>query len=37
MIPSVSILAEPPVAVVDKVALRHGTRKVAQAYLSYLY
>jgi sulfate transport system substrate-binding protein len=35
--PSVSILAEPPVAVVDGVALRHGTRDVAQAYLSYLY
>jgi sulfate/thiosulfate-binding protein len=35
--PSVSILAEPPVAVVDKVAARHGTTKVAQAYLQYLY
>ena len=35
--PSVSIVAEPPVAVVDKVALRHGTSKVAQAYLQYLY
>jgi sulfate transport system substrate-binding protein len=35
--PSVSILAEPPVAVVDKVALKHGTTKVAQAYLQYLY
>jgi len=35
--PSVSILAEPPVSVVDKVALRHGTSKVAQAYLQYLY
>jgi sulfate/thiosulfate transport system substrate-binding protein len=35
--PSVSILAEPPVALVDKVALRHGTTKVAQAYLQYLY
>jgi sulfate transport system substrate-binding protein len=35
--PSVSILAEPPVAVVDKVALRKGTREVAQAYLQYLY
>ena len=32
-----SILAEPPVAVVDKVALRHGTREVARAYLGYLY
>ena len=37
VVPSVSILAEPPVAVVDKVALRHGTREVAQAYLGYLY
>ena len=35
--PSVSVLAEPPVAVVDKVALKHGTTKVAQAYLQYLY
>ncbi len=35
--PSVSILAEPPVALVDKVALKHGTTKVAQAYLQYLY
>ena len=35
--PSVSILAEPPVAVVDEVALRHGTREVAMAYLNYLY
>jgi len=35
--PSVSILAEPPVAVVDKVAARHRTTKVAQAYLQYLY
>jgi sulfate transport system substrate-binding protein len=35
--PSVSILAEPPVAVVDKVAGKHGTREVAQAYLEYLY
>ncbi|HZZ73369.1 MAG TPA: sulfate ABC transporter substrate-binding protein [Pirellulales bacterium] len=35
--PSISILAEPPVAVVDKVVDRHGTRKVAEAYLSYLY
>jgi sulfate transport system substrate-binding protein len=37
VIPSVSILAEPPVAVVDRVANRHGTRAVAQAYLEYLY
>jgi len=35
--PTVSILAEPPVAVVDAVALRHNTREVAQAYLNYLY
>ncbi len=35
--PSISILAEPPVAVVDKVVDKHGTRKVAQAYLEYLY
>ena len=35
--PSRSILAEPPVAVVDKVVDRRGTRKVAQAYLEYLY
>ena len=35
--PSLSILAEPPVAVVDKVADKHGTKAVAQAYLEYLY
>jgi sulfate/thiosulfate-binding protein len=35
--PSVSILAEPPVAVVDKNVDKHGTRKVAEAYLQYLY
>jgi len=35
--PSLSILAEPPVAVVDKVAGKHGTKDVAQAYLEYLY
>lgn len=35
--PSVSILAEPPVALVDKVADKHGTREVAEAYLKYLY
>ncbi len=35
--PSESILAEPPVTVVDKVADRRGTRKVAEAYLNYLY
>jgi sulfate/thiosulfate transport system substrate-binding protein len=37
VVPSISILAEPSVAVVDKVVLRRGTREVAQAYLSYLY
>src|SRR5215469_10823240 len=37
VVPSVSVLAEPPVAVVDGVALRHGTREVARAYLGYLY
>lgn len=35
--PSESILAEPPVAVVDKVVDKRGTRKVAEAYLQYLY
>ena len=35
--PSLSILAEPPVAVVDKNARRHGTTGVAKAYLDYLY
>ena len=35
--PSLSILAEPPVSVVDKVVDKKGTRKVAQAYLEYLY
>jgi sulfate transport system substrate-binding protein len=37
VMPSSSILAEPPVAVVDKVAGRHGTKAVAQAYLEFLY
>src|SRR5215470_11201803 len=37
VVPSVSMLAEPPVALVDRVALRHGTREVARAYLDYLY
>jgi sulfate/thiosulfate transport system substrate-binding protein len=37
VVPTVSILAEPPVAVVDKVVLRRGTREVAAAYLQYLY
>ncbi len=35
--PSSSILAEPPVAVVDKYVDQHGTRAVAEAYLKYLY
>ena len=35
--PSVSILAEPPVAIVDKVVDKRGTRKQAEAYLNYLY
>ncbi|HTB22540.1 MAG TPA: sulfate ABC transporter substrate-binding protein [bacterium] len=37
VVPSASILAEPPVAVVEKNAERHGTTEVAQAYLKYLY
>ena len=37
VVPSLSILAEPPVAVVDKVVDKKGTRAVAQAYLEYLY
>lgn len=37
VVPSVSILAEPPVTVVDKNVDRKGTRKVAEAYLQYLY
>ncbi len=37
VIPAISILAEPPVAVVDKVVDKRGTRKVAEAYLQYLY
>ena len=35
--PSVSIRAEPPVALIDKVVDKRGTRAVAQAYLDYLY
>jgi sulfate transport system substrate-binding protein len=35
--PSLSILAEPSVTLVDKFADKHGTRKVAEAYLNYLY
>jgi sulfate/thiosulfate transport system substrate-binding protein len=37
VVPSVSILAEPPVALVDKVVDKHNTRPVAQAYLDFLY
>ena len=37
VMPSLSILAEPSVALVDKNVDRHGTRKVAEAYLKYLY
>ena len=37
VVPSVSILAEPPVSVVDQVVDRKGTRAVAEAYLRYLY
>jgi sulfate/thiosulfate transport system substrate-binding protein len=37
VVPSVSILAEPPVAVVDKVAVKRGTEEVARAYLEHLY
>jgi sulfate transport system substrate-binding protein len=37
VVPSVSILAEPPVALVDRNADRHGTRTVVQAYLEFLY
>jgi sulfate/thiosulfate transport system substrate-binding protein len=37
VVPSVSILAEPCVAWVDEVVLKHGTRKIAEAYLEYLY
>lgn len=37
IVPSISILAEPPVTVVDKVVDKHKTRAVAQAYLEYLY
>jgi len=37
VIPSATILTEPPVAVVDKVAARRGTDKIARAYLEYLY
>lgn len=37
IVPSMSILAEPPVTVIDKNVEKHGTRSVAEAYLRYLY
>ena len=37
VLPSVSIRAEPPVAIIDKVVDKRGTRAVAQAYLQFLY
>jgi sulfate transport system substrate-binding protein len=37
VVPSISILAEPPVAVIDKVVEKHKTRAMAEAYLQYLY
>ncbi|MFI4969420.1 MAG: substrate-binding domain-containing protein, partial [Lysobacterales bacterium] len=37
VMPSISILAEPPVSLVDKVVDRRGTRALAQAYLEFLY
>jgi sulfate transport system substrate-binding protein len=37
VVPSLSILAEPPVAVIDQVVQRRGTRELAQAYLEFLY
>jgi sulfate/thiosulfate transport system substrate-binding protein len=37
VVPSISILAEPPVAVVDRNADKHGVRDLAHAYLEYLY
>ena len=37
VVPSMSILAEPPVTVIDKVVDKHGTREVATEYLKYLY
>ena len=37
IVPSISIAAEPPVAVVDQNVDKHGTRKIASAYLDYLY
>jgi sulfate transport system substrate-binding protein len=35
--PSISILAEPPVAIIDKVTRKHGTQEVSAAYLQFLY
>jgi sulfate transport system substrate-binding protein len=37
VLPSLSMLAEPPVAVVDAIARRKGTRSAAEEYLNYLY
>lgn len=37
VVPSISILAEPPVAVIDRNVAKHGTEKAARAYLEYLY
>jgi len=37
VVPSISILAEPPVAIIDKNVDKRGTRKVAEAYLNFLY
>ncbi|MFZ2207951.1 MAG: sulfate ABC transporter substrate-binding protein [Porticoccaceae bacterium] len=37
VVPSLSVLAEPPVALVDGNAAKHGTTEVARAYLEYLY
>ena len=37
VVPSLSILAEPPVSIVDKVVAKRGTQKVAEGYLNYLY
>ncbi len=37
VVPSISILAEPPVAVVDRNAKKHGTQALAEAYLKFLY
>jgi sulfate transport system substrate-binding protein len=37
VVPSISMLAQPPVAIVDKVAQQRGTQKLAEAYLRYLY